>query len=173
MGTKLLGYPRSTNRSFRIIRLLLPIQLDAVGNAVIFAGEDVVFAQWIADPIVGAENAPQVRVAIEDDAIVRESGPRIRRRKCGFPSGPGARLQSRPTTEAACMTATRLSRSAIRHQVRQARGDRRSRAADQSAGGRAEDDAAGQSHQHDGPGARPHRRLGRRRRSRSVMGVKD
>src|SRR5947207_11244506 len=68
MGTKLLGYPRSTNRSFRIIRLLLPIQLDAAGDAVVLAREDVVLAQWIADPIVGAENAPQVRVAIEDDA---------------------------------------------------------------------------------------------------------
>src|SRR3982751_2568844 len=54
--------------SLRIIRLLLPVELDARGDAVVLAGEDVILPQGEALPVVGAEDAAQVGVAVEDDA---------------------------------------------------------------------------------------------------------
>ncbi len=60
-----------------IVRLLLPIEFHAGGNAVIFAGEHVVFPQGVALPIVGAKNSPQVGMAFKNDPIHVERFPLI------------------------------------------------------------------------------------------------
>src|SRR4051812_29830496 len=51
-----------------VIRLLLPVELDAGRDPVIFAGEDVVLAQREPLPIVGQEDAAEVRVTVESHA---------------------------------------------------------------------------------------------------------
>ena len=48
--------------SFRIIRLLLPVELHARRDSVIFARENVVLAQRKSFPVVCAQNPPQVRM---------------------------------------------------------------------------------------------------------------
>src|SRR5436190_7328493 len=53
---------------FRIVRFVLPVEFDAAGNPVIFARENVIFAEREAFPVVGAENAPQVGMAWEIDS---------------------------------------------------------------------------------------------------------
>ena len=50
------------------LRFLLPVEFDAAGDAVDFAGEDVVFAERVADPIVREQDAAGVGVAVEDNA---------------------------------------------------------------------------------------------------------
>src|SRR4029079_16403183 len=52
---------------FRIVGLVLPIKFDAAGDAVIFARENVVFAERKTFPVISAQNAPQIRVARKTD----------------------------------------------------------------------------------------------------------
>jgi len=51
-----------------VVWLLLPVKLDGGGDAVVLAGEDVVLAEGMADPVFGAEDAAEVGVVVEDDA---------------------------------------------------------------------------------------------------------
>src|SRR4051812_15367370 len=55
-------------KSLGIIRLLLPIQLDRAGDSVVFARENIILAQGKTFPVVRAQNSPQVRMSVEDNA---------------------------------------------------------------------------------------------------------
>jgi hypothetical protein len=46
---------------------LLPVELDAAGDAVVLAGEDVVLAEGVSFPVVGEEDSAEVGVAVEGD----------------------------------------------------------------------------------------------------------
>src|SRR5205823_11843794 len=72
----------STSGLFRIVRLVLPVQLDASRDAVIFAWENVILAKRKSLPVVGAENAPQIRMAgeIDPEHVVSLALVPIRRR---------------------------------------------------------------------------------------------
>lgn len=50
-----------------VVGLLLPVQFGAAGDAVVFAGVDVVFAKGVAFPVLRQEDAAEVGVALEDD----------------------------------------------------------------------------------------------------------
>src|SRR4051812_30335262 len=54
-------------KSLRIIGLLLPIQLDRSGDAVVFARENIILAEGKTFPVIRAQNPPQIGMAIEDN----------------------------------------------------------------------------------------------------------
>ena len=55
--------------SFRVVRFLGPVEFDGAGDAVVFAGEGVVFAEGVSEPVVREEDAAGVCAEVVGDGV--------------------------------------------------------------------------------------------------------